>query len=439
MGEIRVLASTARCMQRLGYLKRLIRRVVALNTSSLDNLGDDIVQTVMQKVRVPLTADRVAYIRQRLYDRVYNGLKRQAAAWTEDEETLVAMELQDLYLADPGLPSHTGKLVRDDWRTYPRLGVALGLIRAGTYSPNTRALSLLHFTPQAELQAFLDYQPEANPLRLSQAQALLLLYALLENDGEVISPLLNRLVGQVAEGFSDRDVGDQLPEIYRTLIRRHRTRSLSVDERERLDVLSQIADSIRKWRERSYTGGGAHIEAGTPRVEPYADIGLLTKPDPFRYSYTFTAVGLAWTKALEGVESNAQVSEFLATCFFATAARAWELPATPSTEPEAIAPHLYCAWQAIHSVGGYAPIEEMALVAGIKALLEHGLVIEPTVAREAIIAYQKAHPYQVRFTVNRMGLLAHARFLEKPFSGEESVSLVGSDEVERANPPRQAT
>jgi hypothetical protein len=36
------------------------------------------------------------------------------------------------------------------------------------------------------------------------------------------------------------------------------------------------------------------------------------------------------------------------------------------------------------------------------------------VAREAIIAYQKANPYQVRFTVNRMGVLAHARFLEKP-------------------------
>ncbi len=414
MAEIRVLSSTARCMQRLGYLKRLVRRVVALSTSSVDNLGSDLTQTVMRKVRVPLTTDRVAYIRQRLYDRVYNGLKKQASAWSEGEEAIVAMELQDLYLADHTLPSQTGKLVRSDSIRYPPLGVALGLIRAGTYSPNTRALSLLHFTPEAELQAFLDYRPEANPLRLSQAQALLLLYALLENDGEIIAPLLGQLAAEAADDFNDRDAGDRLPAIYRALIKRHRRRVLSAEERDRLEILSQVADSVAKWRERSYTGGGAHTVTSTPRVEPYADIGLLHKPSPFRYSYTFTLAGLTWAEALTGIESDAQVAGFLATRFFATAARAWEIPALLLTVPEAIVSHLYRAWQAVRSAGGYAPIEEMALVAGVEALLEHGLIIEPAVAREAIITYQKANPYQVRFTVNRMGLLAHARFLEEP-------------------------
>jgi hypothetical protein len=417
MAEIRVLDRAARCMQRLGYLKRLTRRVIALSTSSADNLGNDLTQTVMRKVRVPLTTDRVAYIRQRLYDRVYNGLKKQAAAWSEGEEAIVAMELQDLYLADPTLPSQTGKLVRNDGRKYPSLGVALGFIRAGTYSANTRALSLLYLTPETELQAFLDYQPEANPLRLSRAQALLLLYALLENDGEAVAPLLGQLADEATDGFSDREAGDRLPEIYRALIKRHRRRVLSAEERDRLEVLSQVADSIAKWRERSYTGGGAHTETSTPRVEPYVDIGLLHKPDPFRYSYAFTPAGLAWAEALADLESDAQVVELLATRFFAVAARAWELPVTHVTDPATIALYLHRAWQAVHTAGGYAPIEEMALVAGIEALLEDGLIIETQVAREAIIAYQKANPYQVRFTVDRMGVLAHARFLEEP-SGE---------------------
>jgi Skp family chaperone for outer membrane proteins len=35
-------------------------------------------------------------------------------------------------------------------------------------------------------------------------------------------------------------------------------------------------------------------------------------------------------------------------------------------------------------------------------------------ARQALIGYQKANPYKVRFTVDRMGVLAHARFLEPP-------------------------
>lgn len=404
-------------MQRLGYLKRLVRRVVAVNTSSLENLGSDLTRTVMSRVRVPLSADRVAYIRRRLYDRVYNGLKKQAASWSEDGEDgerIASMELQDLYLADPSLPSQTGKLVQNDGRKYPPLGVSLGFVRAGTYSPNTRALSLLHFTPEAELKAFLEYLPDANPLGLTRAQALLLLYSLLENDGEVVGPLFGELVEETADGFNDRDAGDRLPKIYRALIKRHRRRLLSADERDRIETLSHAASSIEKWRGQSYSGGGAREEASRPRVEPYADIGLLNKPDPFRYSYTFTPAGVAWGEALADVESEIHIADFLATRFFRTAADAWEMPAKPLADPESIAPRLYRAWQAIHSAGGYAPILETALVAGIEALLEDGFIIEPAVAREAIIAYQKANPYEIRFTVNRMGDLAHARFLEAP-------------------------
>jgi len=159
------------------------------------------------------------------------------------------------------------------------------------------------------------------------------------------------------------------------------------------------------------------------RLEPYCDIGLLSKPDPMRYGYAFTPAGLAWTEALTGVESDAQVADSpalragasgLATRFFATAAHAWVLNARPVADPQTIVPYLHRAWQAIQSAGGYAPIEEMALVAGIEALLGENLIIEPGVAREALIAHQKANPYQVRFTVNRMGLLAHARFMEAP-------------------------
>jgi hypothetical protein len=58
----------------------------------------------------------------------------------------------------------------------------------------------------------------------------------------------------------------------------------------------------------------------------------------------------------------------------------------------------------------------MAILASIEALPEKDLVIEPAKAQEATIACQKSNPYQIRFTVNRMGHLAHARFLEEPTS-----------------------
>ena len=54
----------------------------------------------------------------------------------------------------------------------------------------------------------------------------------------------------------------------------------------------------------------------------------------------------------------------------------------------------------------------MAIVAGIEVLLHNKVIIEHATAKQALVAYQKANPYLVRFTVDRFGALAHAKFLE---------------------------
>jgi hypothetical protein len=386
------------------------------STSNLDNLGQDLIDTVTKKVRVPLNDARVQYIKQRLYDRAYQLIKDQADNWLKNggEPPVVTMELQDVYLADPSLPSGVGKLVKEDWRKYPPFGVTLGLIRPGTYSATTRALSLQYLTSPEEQKAFIEYLSEANPFRISSKQALLFLYSLLENDGEVIAPLWAQLVNKYDNSsFTDRDAGNLLPEIYHIIITRHRKRSLSVALRERLEILEKSAESIARARQSErYSGGSARENSSRVRVEPFADIGLLNKPDSLKYEYKFSAAGRILAKALAGVEDSQDVEMFLFNHFFATAAAAWEMSSTPISEPSDIVPHLHRAWKEIASSSGYAPIEEIALVAGIEALLDHGLIIELAVAREALLVYQKAHPYEVRFTVDRMGVLAHVRFME---------------------------
>ena len=415
MPELRVLDHIARPMQRLGYLKRLVKRVTTTSTSNLDNLGHDLLDTAMRKVRTPLDERLATYIKVRLFDNAYATIKQQADGWLKNgsEPPVVAMELQDLYLADAQVPSGVGKLVREDWRKYPPLATSLGLIREGTYSANTRALSLLYFTPETELRAFQEYFPEANPLRLSRQQGLLLLYALIENDGEVLASLWSQLAIKHPDSFSDRDAGNLLPEIYRAAVARHRTRLLPVDMRDRLLVLEKSADSITRARQsEKYTGGSARENSVRVRLEPFADIGLFCKPDPFKYEYGFCDAGRTWAEALANTETSQAIGDFLANRFFTTAAAAWAIPAQPISASEEIVPHLQRASKAIKSPGGYAPIEELALVSGIEGLLVHGVIIEPEIARKAIIAYQKDHPYEVRFTVDRMGVLAHARFVD---------------------------
>jgi hypothetical protein len=385
-------------------------------SSNLDNIGNDLVEMASRKYRVQLDATKANYIKVRLSDRAYKTLKDQADNWIKNggEPPVIQMELQDLYLSDPTLPSQVGKLVKEDWRKYPALGINLGLIRAGTYSANTRAISLLHFTPEVEIQAFQEYLPVSNPFHLDFKQGYLLLYSLLQGDGEVAAPLFVQLAKSGQSVFNDRFVGDYLPEIYQAVSVHHRNRAIGVEMRERLQILEQSAASIVVQRGKdSYEGGSAREEAARPRIEPYVDIGLFNKPNPMKYEYQFAQAGLRWAEALHGVKDSQAIEEFLHKKFFATSAAAQAIIARTLTSSDEIVPRLRSAWKAISSSNGYVPIEEMALVAGIKALVDEQLIIEIATARDALIAFQKANPYQVRFSVDRLGALAHAKFIDE--------------------------
>lgn len=415
MPVLRVFDKISRSMQRLGYLKRLIKRISTTSSSNLDIIGNDLVDVVLRKERVPLTDERVNYIKVRLFDRVYTSLKSQAEQWKKSGGSYieVQMEIQDLYLADVTLPSQVGKLVKEDWRKYPAFGINLGFVREGTYSLNTRGLTLLYFVPEQEQKAFLEYLPEHNPLNVNFHQGLILLYSLIENDGEIFIPVLVSLSKLAENSFNDREVGDLLPEIYKTVSQRHRMRSLSIDVRERLDVLEKSAESISILRARAgYAGGGAREEASRPRLEPYTDIGIFEKPQKMKYEYRLSEVGRRLASEFNGNEDSNTIEEFLSRRFFHAVALAWQIQGRELTTSDEIVPLLHRAAKAISSPSGYAPIEELALMGGVWALTEDQAIMEPGTAREALIAYQKANPYKVRFTVDRSGTLAHARFMD---------------------------
>jgi hypothetical protein len=296
--------------------------------------------------------------------------------------------------------------VAEDWRKYPYLGIYLSFIRAGTWSAFERGLILLRLTPRTELEAFQEYKPEANPLLLSVGQRMLLLYCLLENDGDVLNPLYARLCER--EAFADREAGDLLPSIFRAIGQRFWNRTLPAEDRARLDRLLKIADSIEHWQGRAYTGGGAREEAIKVRVEPFADLGFLLKNDPYRYEYRLSPEGPVFFAAL-GV--NADIVTFLDTVFFQTWVAAFgPADARPATNDEMRAA-LVRAWNNIKSPLGYAPIVDTALLGGIYALTEQGVYFEIAIARQFLRNWQKESPTAVRFSVDRMGNMAHVRLL----------------------------
>ncbi|TEU18084.1 MAG: hypothetical protein E3J21_06735 [Anaerolineales bacterium] len=418
MSFLHALDSARRPMQRLGFAKYVISRCASTSTSSLETLGRGLVETVRRKLTVPLTPEIYAYARRRLTDRAYAPLKQELNRLGPDFDAghTVRLEIQDVYLASSQLPSQTGKLVAGDWRKYPPLLLALGLIRPGTYSLMVAGLTLLRLTPDTEVAAFREYTPQANPLLLDTRQRLFFLYCLLERDGDVLQPLYRALLERDAP-FSDREAGDLLPAIFRDLEKRYRGRARSGDELQRLQRLLDEANSIERWQGRTYTGKGAREEHITPRLEPFADMGLLDKPDPSAYRYTLSPAGRA---LFTGFCEARDIAAFLENDFFHTADAAFGFDAAPADETQVLA-RLYAAYNELKSPLGYAPIKEAALLAGVRALVDERLRFEIAEAVELLKRTQRELPYVIRFNIDRMGNLVYVKFLADPRSENEEV------------------
>jgi len=154
-------------MQRAGFLKLLCFQASRVETTNLQSLGKNLVDTLLKRIRItpPYSESVRDYVKIRLMDKTYHDL-RKAVLGGDAGITPVGLEIQDLYLSDRNLPSSTGKLVEAYWRFYPYLATNLDLVKIGTYSIMTRALVLLAVTPQEEITAFGQYNPQQNPLLL---------------------------------------------------------------------------------------------------------------------------------------------------------------------------------------------------------------------------------------------------------------------------------
>jgi hypothetical protein len=408
VGRIRVLDNAKRIMQRLGYLKLLCALVKKKETSNLASLGKKLIDRVTAPVRLvrPLEGYIRDYIKARLTDGAYRDLRKAVLNGTS--EGSVSVEIQDLYLADESLPSRTGKLVKRDSERYPYFGTTLDLVKKGTYSTLTRSLVLLAVTPKAEIDAFSQWDREHNPMKLSDAQAMVLLYCFLDNDAEVAIPLFSSLHKLPEPTFDERVAGDMLPNILRQMVRENRNRGLTGQERERLAALGKIADSVAKWKDKPYTGGGAREEAIRVRLEPYCDLGFFTKPNRDRYEYQKTD---ALRALLDAWNDAGDIGKFLAQRFFTTFAACRGLTARPADDSEATEA-LVQAGDKLKSSLGYTPITDVGLLAGIRLLAEKGAILELKRSADLLDELQKLDPTFVRFTVDRMGTKAHVKFLK---------------------------
>jgi len=407
--KIRVLASANRTMQRLGFLKLLCAQTARVETSNLESVGKQFIQSLMKRVRLtsPYADTLREYVRVRLTDKVYQDL-RKAVLNNPSIPSVASLEVQDIYLSDPALASNTGKLVEADWRRYPYLATSLDFIKLGTYSIMTRALVLLAVTPKEEIAAFGEYDKSTNPLCVLPEQAAVLLYCFIDNDAEIIHRLFRGLLELREGAFDERKAGDMLPQIIRDSINSFRGAALPVEDRERLSVLDKVARSIEEWKGKPYSGSGAREEFIRVRLEPYCDLRLFTKVDKHRFAYRSAPALRTLMNDWPDLEAT---DDFLETRFFSTLAGMYRFRVREATDDEARSA-LVEAGQELKSTLSYSPITDTGLLAGIRLLFQHKRILELSRTRTLLRAWQKEEPNVVRFTVDRMGALAYVKFVQ---------------------------
>jgi len=405
--NIRILDAANKHMQRLGFLKLLAHHAQRTETSNLAALANPLVDAAIKRVRMepPYSAHVKDYVQHRLTGSVYTELRNSVLG---KNPTQAALEMQDLYLSDPRMPSTTGKLNDASREKYPYLGTALGLIKPGTWSSMTRAMTLLALVPPEELSAFEKYSEQHNPLLLSREQAALMLYCLIDNDAEILFPLYDQLLKIGGSSFDGRIAGDLLPDIIRSVVNALSKTSLPVEDRDRLAHLEKVAGTIASYRDRNYSGTTAREVSIRVRLEPFCDVGLLTKTDRHRFVYQFTP---ALKKLMADWGSLENTDNFLQNHFFTTLSNSYNLVVTQASEEDAHSA-LQQAGIELSSAIGYSPIKDCALLAGIRLLFTQLKVLELGRSHQILLAWQKEAPSFVRFTVDRMGGLAYVKFLK---------------------------
>ena len=392
-------------MQRLGFLKFVLQMAKQHSTFDQQSMGTWLREVLAAPVAAALTNEVAGYM-ERILGESQSKSEEPVPA---DGHGSVTLQLQDIYLANSKLTSKRGRLgISDDFLRYPQFAANLGLTRRDSGTILVRGNVLLALTTPEELAAFRRLDLDHNPCDLSLAQRLFFLYVLLDADWAVLQPLYSKLC-RMERAFSDMDAGDLLPDILRQLSRDARARVTNAAEGLELAKLADTADAIEK-RKGHHFGKTVREQTITPRLEPFADIGILGKVVPYSYEYQMTANGRALMAHLtsgEGLQGNLQTSLF-------TSWQAHFGPACSRLLGEEALPVLYQSWKSLTSPLGYAPIEEVVLLAAITAVADKGTYFEMADGRQVLEDARRKDPNLIRYNVDRMGRPVFMKFL-KPF------------------------
>jgi hypothetical protein len=387
-----------RSWQRLGHLKIACALANSSTGTTLEGLTSrfEAVVTSLQGVPEPTRTQVWNYIRSFRPNR-----------YPRDGQGAGQVELQDLYLSDPNLPSHSGAITGDMGASgyrhavyveIPAWAVRLRLLRRENYTITDRGKALACLRP-GQPEHIRSYDPVRNPFNLSLGERYFFLYCLLDADGDLIQRIFSSLL--ILQGPVTRSkIGEIAAEALQALSA-ERLR-LGASGRSQI-IANRISATVQSVEKQKGTGMGPRESLATPRTEPLVDCGLLSRADPTSYAYLLTQQGRDFVT--EMVKSTT-LDQFIYTKLAGRTAHLIDL----DVDPDKVRRFVARSYARLRSGLGYCSIREVALLAVALALDEcASCAFELRDAELEISEAGRHYGKEVRFTKSRQGDIALVR------------------------------
>jgi hypothetical protein len=392
-------------MQRAGMLAATCAASTR-RASDLERVTRELADIVSHKVALGEDLERFQAYRGSL------RLWKRYGHLPERVEPGARVELQDLWLADPALPSVTGALTKEVMSDIPQLAVSLRLLRGGNMSQTDRARALLNAYGNDATAALAGRERAPSPLVLPAAAQLILAHAMLEADGDFLRAAWQTTDVLGRSEFTRADFATGLQGACDRMVAEARRKAVTGADRQLLKRLREWSDEIAKGRGSgpSWGGGRPPDHLATLRLEPYVDLGLIEKLDRAKYRYRVNEGQQPFFRALAETED---VMGFARTRLVTHLLHASGRGERRLASADEIWDRIRSTYQTMRSRLGFAPFVEVALLsAGSLVDDDPTSYFEIQDSLDVILNRRLKAPKEVRLTISRKGELTYLKILE---------------------------
>jgi hypothetical protein len=293
----------------------------------------------------------------------------------------------------------------------PQLAASLRLLRDGNFTRTDRGRALLIASGTSSVDALKAADPTTNPFRLTAGAKLLVLAALVEADGDFLQSLWRTSPPVVDGEFTRPDFTPRLAPACADLRMRSRARARTGADQQLLRRLAEWEEAVSHERRSGpeWGGGRPPDQMATVRLEPFVDVGMISRTDRYAYRYRLTEAQAAfWQSIADAEDLTAVVRGELVGRWLAANGR----NAERATSDEIWAA-IRDSYSALRSSLGFASFIEVVLVA-VGRLLEtdHPRWFEIQDGINALAERRRQAPKEVRLGINRGGELTYMKLTE---------------------------